>query len=133
MLTTKLEKYMKERKHDSLSDGLDAVVADTNRIVPELSGGFNTERHRLSFQREAVINHQSADISVLQIQARRLTFAIFVDSPNNCLQLHTQKMSNRTKTHFGQCLTNPADVQKHDHSRNNNGTDHFQPRSYLPY
>ena len=47
--------------------------------------------------------------------------------------MHTQKMSNRTKTHFGQYLTNPADVQKHDHSRNNNGTDRFQPRSYSPY
>ena len=42
MQAAKLEKFMKEHKNDSLSDGLDGLVAEINRIVPQLPDGFNT-------------------------------------------------------------------------------------------
>ena len=63
---TKLEKFMKECKHDLISDGLGALVTEINRIVPQLPDGLNTERHKLNLLRKAVINHQWADIPVLQ-------------------------------------------------------------------
>ena len=56
MHATKLEKFMKERKHDSLSDGLDALIAEINRIIPQLLDGFNTEEHKMNFLQEALIN-----------------------------------------------------------------------------
>ena len=51
-----------------------------------------------------MINHQWADIAVLQAQAQKFRFQMFVDSLNNRLQLHSQRMSNRTKTHFENTL-----------------------------
>ena len=124
---------MKERKHNLPSDGLDALVTEIDRFVSQLPDGLNTKIHQLNFLREPVIKHQWADIAVLRAQVQKLTFPMLVDSLSNCLQLHMQRMSNRTKTNFGQYLTNPADVQKHDHPRNNICTGRFQPRSYLPY
>ena len=58
MQASMLEKFLKEQKHESLSDGLDALVAEINRIVPQLYDGLNTEQHKLNFLREAVINYQ---------------------------------------------------------------------------
>ena len=80
----KLEKLMKESKHDSLSDGLDAVVVEINRIISQHPDGIITERHKFNILREAVINYQWADITVLQAQAQKLNILNFFDSPNNC-------------------------------------------------
>ena len=133
MQAAKLKKFMNKRKHGSLSGGLYVPVEEINRIVRQLPNRLNTERHKLNFLREAVINHRWADIAVLQPHAQTLMFPMLVDSLNNCLQSHTQRVSHRTRTHFGQFLTSPADVQNHDHSRNINGTGRSQPRSYSPY
>ena len=51
MQAVKLEKFMKVRKHESLSDGLDQLDAEINRIVPPICDGLKTERRKLNFLR----------------------------------------------------------------------------------
>ena len=63
-------KFMKERNHDSLSDGIDAIVAEINRIEPQPPDGFNTEGHELKHLREAVMSHQWADIAELRHKSK---------------------------------------------------------------
>ena len=58
MQASRLEKFMKERQRDSLYDGLDALVAEINRMVMQLPDGLNTERYKPNFLRAAVINHR---------------------------------------------------------------------------
>ena len=58
MQAVKLEKFMKERKHDSVSEALHIFVALINSIVPQLPDGFSTERHKLNFVHESGIYHQ---------------------------------------------------------------------------
>ena len=94
MTAAELEKFMKKHKHDSLSDGLDRLVAKINRIVPQLPDRFSIERHLLNFVRETVVNNQQADLAVLQAQAEKLTFRMSVDSLNNCLKFHMERASN---------------------------------------
>ena len=83
MQAAKLETFMERRKHDLLSDSFDGLVAEINRIVPQLSDRLNTEILKLNFQREAVINHRWPSIAVLQSQAQKLTFLMIVDSLNS--------------------------------------------------
>ena len=65
MQAAKLENFMKERKYDSLSDGLDALVAGINRVALQLPEGFKTKKYKLNFLYEAVVNYQWADFAVL--------------------------------------------------------------------
>ena len=58
MQAAKLERFMKERKHDSLSDGFVALVAEMMRRRSTVREGFNTEEHKQNYLREAEIDHQ---------------------------------------------------------------------------
>ena len=70
MQAVKLEKFMKECKNDSLAVGMDAQVAEINRIVLQLPDGYNTEQQKLNFLRKSVNNNQWAYIAVQQAQAK---------------------------------------------------------------
>ena len=56
------------------------MVAEINRIVPQLFDGLSAERDKLNFLPEVVTNHQWADVSVLQAQAQKLAFPMCVVS-----------------------------------------------------
>ena len=77
MQSNELEKFMKDRKHDSLSDGLDGLVAGISRFVPQPHDQLNTEINKSNLLCEALINQQCTDIAVIQRQDENWPFQIF--------------------------------------------------------
>ena len=81
-MTLTLERIMNEKRHSTVSESLDELVARINRNVTQLPDGFNTEKHKDNFLREAVISYGWCDVAILQSQSGRISFPRFVGTLN---------------------------------------------------
>ena len=80
-----LPTYMADNKITSEKEGLRSLVDYIERMSPLLEPEFRTEKHKITFLRNAVLPYSWAQFPISQISTARFTFYGFSTSLESCL------------------------------------------------
>ena len=93
---------MADNKITNEKEGLRSLVDYIERMSPLLEPEFRTEKHKITFLRNAVLPYSWAQFPISQISTARFTFYGFSTSLESCLTQHQQQSRSSLHTRYNE-------------------------------